>query len=450
MTFRICPKLTLCLSHLLFAVALCLLVITGTLRHARAQSMERPRQYGRMMLDMIKSDIKKNYYDAQFHGIDIEVRFKAAAERIKTAPNHGQINAIIAQTLVDFNDSHTYFLPDGGFLDVEHGWRMQIIGDKCFVTAVKPGSDAEAKGLKVGDQVWSVNGYEPTRENLWKIQYYYFSLNPRPGMRVIVERPNGQQQFDVRAKVKLDKEGIIKYSRIYDDDDVFQIEASEKKERLRRHKIVELSKDAVVWKVPEFDLTEGEVADKMDKVKKYQSLILDMRGNSGGAEVTLVKLLSYFFDHDVKIGDMKRRKEMKPLVVKKRSNNLFSGKLIVLIDSESGSAAELFARVVQLEKRGEVLGDRSAGAVMRSQLYYHEAGLDQVLTFAVSITDADIIMTDGKSLEHTGVVPNELLLPASADMAATRDIVLARAAALVGIELTAEKAGTFFPVEWKK
>jgi C-terminal processing protease CtpA/Prc len=63
---------------------------------------------------------------------------------------------------------------------------------------------------------------------------------------------------------------------------------------------------------------------------------------------------------------------------------------------------------------------------------------------------ADIIMTDGKSLEHAGVVPDTVMLPTPEDLAAGRDPVLAHAIGLFGVQITPEKAGELFPVEWKK
>lgn len=66
-----------------------------------------------------------------------------------------------------------------------------------------------------------------------------------------------------------------------------------------------------------------------------------------------------------------------------------------------------------------------------------------------SVTIADLTMTDGRSLESIGVIPDELLMPTPTDLATGRDIVLSRAANLLGFNLEPEKAATFFPVEWR-
>ena len=103
---------------------------------------------------------------------------------------------------------------------------------------------------------------------------------------------------------------------------------------------------------------------------------------------------------------------------------------------------------MQLEKRATVLGDKTAGAVMEAKRYSYQLGLDTVVFYGASITDADIVMTDGKSLEHSGITPDEVILPTAADLAAERDPVLARAAELCGATLSAEAAGALFPYEW--
>jgi len=128
---------------------------------------------------------------------------------------------------------------------------------------------------------------------------------------------------------------------------------------------------------------------------------------------------------------------------------MFPGKVIVLLDSKSASGSELLARLMQIEKRGIVIGDISAGAVMQSKSYDLEMGVDTLVLYGVSITDADVIMSDGKSLEHTGVMPDELIKPTAEEMAANRDPVLARAAELLGVKLDPATAGALFPIEWK-
>lgn len=409
------------------------------------------RERGRMMLDSIKNDLKRNYYDPAYHGIDIDARFKQADEKIKSATSLGQIFGIIAQALIDLEDSHTYFVPPGRSYSTEYGWQMQMIGEKCYVVAVKPGSDAEAKGLREGDEIYTLDGYGPIRENLWKILYSYQALRPQPGMRLVVIKPNGQQQqLDVMAKVNQGKR-VLDLTGGDSGKDIFDlIRQSENEDRLHRHRYYELGEELLIWKMPAFDLEESKVDEMLSKAKKRKALILDLRGNGGGLETTLLRMVSNLFDRDIKIGDIKRRKETKVLTAKTRGSEAFPGKLIVLIDSKSGSAAELLARVVQLEKRGTVIGDVSSGAVMRSKLYNHELGLDTVVFFGASITDADIMMGDGKSLEKVGVTPDEVKLPKPAELAAKLDPVLSYAASLAGVTISPEKAGAMFPIEWRK
>ena len=409
------------------------------------------RDRGRAMLNIIKNDLKKYYYDPTFHGMDLDARFKEAEEKMKTAASQGQILGIIAQILVELDDSHTYFVPPARSFTTEYGWQMQLIVNKCYVIAVKPGSDAEVKGLKEGDEIISVDGIGPIRENLWKINYTYQALRPRTGVRLVVIKPDGkEQQVDVMAKVTEGKR-VLDLTGSDSGSDIFDlIRQSENQERLDRHRYYELGEELFIWKMPAFDLSEPKVDELLGKAKKRKSLILDLRGNGGGYETTLLRMISNLFDHDIKLGEVKRRKETKPLVAKTRGDGTFPGKLIVLIDSKSGSAAELFARTVQLEKRGVVIGDVSAGAVMRSKQYDHDLGTDTVIFFGASITDADVIMTDGKSLERVGVIPDEVKVPTASDLAAKRDPVLAYAAILAGVNISPEKAGALFPIEWKK
>lgn len=411
-----------------------------------ASSIDRDR--GRVMLRTIKENLQNNYYDPAYHGMDLEARFKTSDEKIKEATSLAQIFGIIAQTLIELEDSHTFFLPPGRSYTVEYGWQMQIVGEKCYVVAVKPGSDAEAKGLRVGDEIYSMDGFGPARANFWKLQYTYRTLRPKPGVRLVVIKPDGKAyQLDVLAKVQQEK----RVMDLTDDSDIWSlVREAENEDRLHRHRYMEMGEDLFIWKMPQFDMPKAKVDDFVDKFRKRKGLLMDLRGNHGGYEETLLRLLGNFFDHDVKIGDLKRRKEEKPLTAKTRGKEIFTGKLVVLIDSESGSAAELFARVVQLEKRGTVIGDRSSGAVMRSKEYSHKLGADVIVPYGVSITDADIIMTDGKSLEHIGVTPDEAKLPTAADLAAKRDPVLAYALSLLGAKITPEVAGGFFPLEWRK
>jgi len=405
------------------------------------------RERGVTMLKAVKEDLRKDYYDPAFHGIDLDSRFKVAEDKMKLTRSNAEVFGIIAQTLLDFHDSHTSFVPPPRSARIDYGWLMKIFGNDCYVTEVKPHSDADAKGLKPGDMVQSVDGIRPTRANIWVFYYLYYQLAPKPSMNLIVQSPGEQARpMELKARIQTGKL-IVDLTETMDLNRLWREEEDD--EVLNAHRFRELNDDLFIWKMPQFNLTKDGVDEMIDKVKKHKSLILDLRGNGGGAEETLLRLIGNLCDHDVTVGEIKRRKETRPLVAKTRGDGSFKGQIIVLIDSDSASASEVLARVMQLEKRGTVLGDSSSGKVMRSRVHLHQMGVDTVLMYAASVTDADIIMLDGKSLERVGVVPDEILLPTAKDLREHEDPVLSRAALMLGTKLDPVVAGRFFPFKWK-
>lgn len=396
------------------------------------------------MLGIVKDSVKKNYYDPTFRGIDLDARFKKAEERLAQINSTPQALGVIAQVLVDFNDSHLFFIPPSTDLAVDYGWRVRAIGNDVFIIAVKPGSDAEKKGVKVGDQILSIGGFRPTKSELWKVQYFYNGISKRDRLVLKLLSPGAEapRDLEVMSEMKRTPRSITfgSFYRLFDD---FYEPENDK------HRFYTFD-GVLVWKMPGFDFDDAQVDTLMDRVKNSRSLILDLRGNGGGYVKTLERLTGFFIDKDIKIADLKGRKSMDPMFAKTRGKDVYNGRLVVLIDSASGSASEIFARLVQLEKRGKVVGDVSSGAVMQSRSFDEQVGSDSIVLFGVSVTNADVIMSDGKSLENVGVQPDELIRPTGDDLAKQRDPALSKAVELLGGNLSPENAGKLNVYYWKK
>jgi len=436
-------------SKLIFSQILPVLILFPSLGWGQQRTMssfDRDRAEG--ILKVIAGDIKKHYYDPKFHGIDWDAKVEEARKNIAKETSFNMAMAHIAAAIDLLDDSHTFLLPPQHAYRLDHGFQYQMIGDRCFVTQVRPKSDAEAKGLKPGDQIFTLNGYNITRDILWKMQYTFTVLRPQPTLRLGVKDPSGATH-DALIAAKIRQEKLVKdVTGGGGGGDIWDIiREEERDEHLMRARYVEYGDQLMVLKVPAFFFSFSEVEHMVGKARKFPNLIIDLRGNPGGSVETLKYLVGGMFEKEVKIADRVGRKETKPEIAKPM-HNPFTGKLIVLTDARSASAAELFARIVQLEKRGVVVGDVSSGSVMESKHYDEQMGSDTVIFYGASITEWDLVMADGKSLEHRGVIPDEILLTGASDLAAGRDPVLARAAAMLGVTVSPEETGKAFPYEW--
>jgi C-terminal processing protease CtpA/Prc len=421
--------------------------------HAQQKISSVDRDRAEEILRDVRDDVKKHYYDGKYRGVDLDARYKVYDEKIKQAQSLGEAFRDIAAYLSGLQDSHTFFEPPERSSRFDYGVSFEIIGDSAYVTELRPGSDAASR-LHIGDQILGINGYKVNRKDFEDLYYYLYQLSPQTALIMDLRDPSGnvrketvKTRFQARKKI-IDEVGPESDTSLWDYTRQVELE-----EHLMRERWYDMG-DIMIWKMPGFEMDEGVVNDMYGRARKHKALILDLRGNPGGAIITLKQALGYLFDHDVTIATRVTRKPEKPEIAKGRGSDAFMGKLIVLIDSDSDSCSELFARMVQLEHRGTIVGDQSAGAVMESRFYPHQFEVNPdmesnvQIPYGTSVTYANLIMPDGKSLEGVGVTPDVVVLPTGADLAAGRDPALAKAAELAGIKLDPAAAGKLFPFEW--
>ena len=439
--------------------------MTAILLTAPSQAQEmstRDHERAGLMLRTIEGEVRQRYYDSTFTGVDATAHFAAARGQLRAARTNGEAFIVIAQSLVAFNDSHLYFVPPARAAEVSYRWGLAFVGASCYVVAVDSVSAAARFGVFIGDRVLSLDGWRPVRRELWAVGYLLRVLAPRAQVTLTLASP-GEAPRDVRVPSLVRERRRV---QLLDFDrgspELWDlIRSGEEDERLLQDEFVTVDDSTLIWRMPSFRAAEQRIVgdsslrwrippavtadhpvdDGIRRARRHRSLVLDLRGNRGGDVSALTRLIGRIFPRDIHVGELRERHRVDTLTARSRGG-VFTGRLVVLVDSRSASASELLARVVQLEQRGSVIGDRTAGAVRRSRgVTLSVGGNVGVSMYGLSVTDADVIMADGGTLEGVGVRPDELLLPSGADLAAGRDPVLARALQLLGHPMDATQAG---------
>lgn len=313
-----------------------------------------------------------------------------------------------------------------------------MIGIRCFVVDVKKDSDAEKKGLKVGDEIVGIGKIAPDRKNLWKIEYLLYALDPKETLELFILDANGtERSLQIRAVFKTpeEREKELKNRREKKKTDPYECRS--------------LNAELIACKLRTFSIDKKYIDKMMSEVGSHKKMILDLRGNHGGFVKIEEYLTGYFFDREVKIATFTLRDKTSDRIAKPQKGKVYKDELIPLIDSESASASEVFARVIQLEKRGRIFGDVSAGAVMTSIFIplANVRGPTDFITYSfygVSVTVGDLVMSDGNRLEDKGVIPDFLMGPTADALAKKYDPVLGYVLEVFGTKITDAEAGQFY------
>jgi carboxyl-terminal processing protease len=132
-----------------------------------------------------------------------------------------------------------------------------------------------------------------------------------------------------------------------------------------------------------------------------RSLIIDLRGNPGGLLATAVDVADKFIDRGL-IVSTRGRSAGETFSYSAHEPGTWRVPLVVLIDGDSASAAEIFAGAIRDHQRGTIVGERSYGKGSVQGIFplsTAEAG--------VRLTTAKFYSPNGNPYSGIGVAPNQ-------------------------------------------
>ena len=426
------------IARAVVACSLTLCLALGLTATAATQSIAVDRQRGLQMLDQVREDLVQDYWDPRFGGVDLDALIERARQRINAAQSLGEIFGLVAGVCLDLRDSHTTFYPPSRVQEVESGWSWQYVGDRALVDWVDDGSDAQVKGLRIGDAVLEVSGFTLTRATHRTISYLLHQLRPQPQLVVTVERGGARRTLTLLSKFRKQRRRLDVDNEL--DRHVIQMRSAFAEAATPKPKQEWLAPGVLYWRMPHFFLNVFQLDSQVDKIGKARQLVLDLRGNPGGKISVLGIVAGLFAPEGTPILTMTSRDGTEKHSTG-RKTAVFAGPIVVLVDSGSGSCAEMLAYFLQ-QRGAKVIGDTTDGLVRGSQTKSHAAGDgDYKVLYSVQVTMFDIAMADGTRLEGRGVRPDILSLPVSDDLEKKLDPVLAQAAASFGVTIDSQRAG---------
>ena len=220
------------------------------------------------------------------------------------------------------------------------GVTYQLIRDTITVISPTAGGPSEKVGIMAGDQIIKIEGENAFGKKIDN-EYVQKRLRGKKGTKVTVSVKRGNDPELLDFEIIRDKIPLNSINAAYMlDNHVGYI----KLDRFAQESTQEFK----------------EAFAKL-QAQGMESLIFDLRGNTGGYLNTAIELVDQFIDNDKLIvfteGLNSPRQEWRST----KDGLYTNGKLVVLIDEGSASASEILSGAIQDHDRGVVIGRRSFG-----------------------------------------------------------------------------------------
>ena len=154
--------------------------------------------------------------------------------------------------------------------------------------------------------------------------------------------------------------------------------------------------------VSEFDgVSAGQFKTAIDTLQErgMKKLIVDMRNNPGGDVNTVITMTDYLLDQDQVIFSMSG-KQGKERVFKSEDNHKIDIPVVVLVNGNSASAAEIFTGALKDNNRATVVGTTTFGKGIVQSVFELDDGS------ALKITTERYYTPNGTDIHEHGIEPD--------------------------------------------
>lgn len=253
-------------------------------------------------------------------------------------------------------------------------WLNRSRGGQVSIASLQEDSPASSAGLAVGDQLLEVNGTDVRGASLTSV----------------VALIRGNVGKKVELLVNRDGKQIL-------------AAISNEKVALSTVEAIQVSSSVALVEIASFSRGTGAaVKESLSKLNYKSGIILDLRNNPGGLLEEAVEVSQLFIGNGVIVSYQVNGAEK---IYKASNSKPISVPVVVLINRNTASSAEIVASAFQDRNRGVVLGERSYGKGSVQDFLTLEDGSKLELTVALYVTPS------GKIIDEVGVIPDLQVSP---------------------------------------
>ena len=287
------------------------------------------------------------------------------------------------------DEGHSGFLDPESAAEMEEAQKAEYVGigvevdSRCGVPVVAStmsDSPAEAAGIKPGDVIAEVDDVSTRGLDMRSLRDLILGKEGDQ-LTLTIERPSEPEPLRVDVT----------------------------RRTIERHPVTWrwLPDKTVQLRVTDFEPgVNQKVRSALETVRKEGAvrLILDLRGNPGGLVPEVIGVASEFLDEGSTIFQEKERdQEARPIQTVGRTGGWLDLALVVLIDDDSASGAEVLAAALRDNGRARLVGETTFGTGTVLTTFPQDDGSSVVLATAFWLTP------DGDHVWKEGVEPDQLV-----------------------------------------